>query len=178
MIGFLRFVGIFNAAVWFGAAFFVNFGAVSAVSSQEIKELLGANYYPYFSGAIAQIVVDRYFHWQLGCGVLALFHLLAERLYLGKSLRKLGLGLLFSIIFLSLTDGFLFQPKLKELHKIRYAMKSRPEEREAARQSFGIWNGLHRTLNLFLLAGLAFYLWRVANPPETTRFLDAAKIRG
>ena len=69
MIGFLRFVGLMNAAVWFGAAIFFTFGIGAAAFSPEMKELLGPKNSPYFSGAIAQILIARYFHLQLLCGV-------------------------------------------------------------------------------------------------------------
>jgi len=58
VIGFLRIVGILNAAVWFGAAVFFTFGAGFAPFSAEMKRLLGSNNYPYFSGAIAQILIN------------------------------------------------------------------------------------------------------------------------
>ena len=41
MIGLLRFVGILNAAVWFGTAIFFSFGAGLVPFSPEMKTLLG-----------------------------------------------------------------------------------------------------------------------------------------
>jgi hypothetical protein len=90
-------VGILNAGVWFGGAVFFTFGAGLAPFSQEMKTLLGPNNYPYFSGAIAQILIARYFHFQLICGVIAVLHLLAEGLYLGKHPRKLQVALLIGL---------------------------------------------------------------------------------
>ena len=94
MIGLLRFVGILNAAVWFGTAIFFTFGTGLVPFSQEMKSLLGQANYPYFSGAIAQLFIARYFSFQLGCAVVAVVHLLAEWLYLGKHSQKLQIGLL------------------------------------------------------------------------------------
>ena len=71
MIGFLRIVGLLNAAVWFGAAVFFTFGVGLVPFSPEMKTLLGSNNAPYFSGAIAQIFIARYFHFQLACGAVA-----------------------------------------------------------------------------------------------------------
>src|SRR6266436_1420387 len=81
VIGFLRFVGLLNAAVWFGAAIFFTFAAGPAVFSQDMKDALRQNN-PYFYGAIAQVLISRYFRLQLICGVIALLHLVMESLYL------------------------------------------------------------------------------------------------
>jgi hypothetical protein len=136
VIGLLRFVGILNAAVWFGTAVFFTFGAGLAPFSQEMKNLLGPDNFPYFSGAIAQILIARYFYFQLGCAVIAVLHLLAEWLYLGKYPRKLQVGLLIGLASAALVGGCWLQPKLKALHGTKYGVSTRPEIREAADRSF------------------------------------------
>ena len=175
MIGFLRFVGILNAAVWFGGAVFFTFGAGFAPFSQEMKTLLGPNNYPYFSGAIAQILIARHFHFQLACGSIAVLHLLAEWLYLGKYPRKLQVGLLIGLCAAALAGGYWLQPKLKALHATKYGTSTRPEIREAANRSFRAWHGVSQVVNLLLVGGLAAYLWRAANPSDPTRFVSALK---
>ena len=178
MIGFLRFLGILNAGVWLGAAIFFTFGAGPALFSQETQNLLGPKNYPYFSGAIAQIVIARYFRLQIICCFLALAHVLAEWLYCGKSPRKLRLALLVGLVSVSLIGDYWLQPKLKELHRIKYDVNTKPEKREAAGQSFRAWHGASQSVNLLMLAGLTLYLWRLANPPDEPRFLNTAKFRG
>src|ERR1022692_4794120 len=175
VIGFLRFVGILNAAVWFGGAVFFTLGAGLAPFSQEMKTLLGPNNYPYFSGAIAQILIARYFHFQLVCGVVAVLHLLAEWLYLGKFPRKVQAGLLVALCAAALFGGYWLQPKLKGLHATKYGANTRPEIREAANRSFRAWHGVSQVVNLLLVGGLATYLWRAANPSDPTRFVSALK---
>ena len=175
MIGFLRFVGILNAAVWFGTAIFFTFGAGLAPFSQEMKSLLGPNNYPYFSGAIAQILIARYFHFQLACGMVAVLHLLAEWLYLGKYPQKLQVGLLIGLASAALIGGYWLQPKLKALHATKYGLNTRPEIREAAARSFRAWHGVSQVVNLLMVGGLAVYLWRAANPSDPTRFVSAVK---
>jgi len=175
VIGFLRFVGILNAGVWFGGAVFFTFGAGLAPFSQEMKTLLGPNNYPYFSGAIAQILIARYFHFQLICGVIAVLHLLAEGLYLGKHPRKLQVALLIGLCAAALAGGYWLQPKLKALHATKYSTTTRPEIREAAARSFRAWHGVSQVVNLLLVGGLAAYLWRAGNPSDPTRFVSALK---
>lgn len=175
MIGFLRFVGILNAAVWFGTAIFFSFGVGLAPFSQEMKSLLGQNNYPYFSGAIAQLLIARYFDFQIACGGVAVLHLLAEWLYLGKLPRKFQVGLLVGLCSAALLGGYGLQPKLKALHATKYGVNHRPEIRLAADRSFRAWHGVSQVVNFLVVAGLAVYLWRAANPSDPTRFVSAFK---
>jgi hypothetical protein len=177
VIGVLRFVGLMNAAVWLGSAVFFTVGAGPAVFSQDMKDLLGANNYPYFSGAIAQVIMARYFHLQLVCGIVALLHALAEWLYLGRPPRKFGLGLLVGLIALGLVGGFWLQPKIKELHTAKYAVNIPSAVQAAKAKSLRVWHGATQTANLLVLAGLAVYLWRVAHPISTTRFVMPVKFQ-
>lgn len=142
-----------------------------------MKNVLGSQN-PYFYGAIAQIFIARYFGWQLVCGAVALLHLVAEKLYFGRPFGKVSLGLLIGLCSLSLLGGYWLQPKLKQWHLIKYAVNTRPEQREAASRSFRAWHGVSQGANLVLLGGLAVYLWRVANPSDATRFVNTAKFRG
>jgi len=180
VIGFLRFVGLMNAAVWFGAAIFFTFGVGAAPFSSEMKELLGPKNAPYFSGAIAQVLVTRYFHLQLACGMVALLHLLAEWIYFGRTPQKRWLGLLIALVVTGLAGGYWLQPKMRELHKIKYGvgMKTSQAERDTADHSFRAWHGVAQGMNLLMLAGLAVYLWRVANPADPARFVSTTKFRG
>jgi hypothetical protein len=98
-------------------------------------------------------------------------------LYLGRSPRKLWLGLLIGILSLSLIGGSWLQPKLRALHTTQYT-DPKPERRTAARASFRVWHGAAQGVNLLMLCGLALYLWRVANPPDPTRFVSTANFRG
>lgn len=177
MIGFLRFVGLMNAAVWFGASVFFTFGAGTAPFSEAMKQTLGPKNFPYFSGAIALIFIARYFQLQVICGLVALAHLLAEWLYLGRSPRRPWVVLVVALAALGLLGAFELQPKMKKLHDIKYGLNSTPQQREAASHTFGIWHGFSQALNLLMLCGLAFYLWRMANPPDPARFVSATKFR-
>ncbi len=175
MIGFLRFVALVNAAIWFGGAIFFTFGIGQASFSPEMKALLGPNNYPYFSGAIAQIFVSRYFALQAICSVVACAHLLAEWLYLGKQPERFRLFLLVGMCSAALLGGFWLQPKMKALHTIKYSTTSKPGEREVAARYFGRWHGVSMSVNLLLVIGVGVYLWRLANAPDPTRFVSSIK---
>ncbi len=172
---FLRFVGLMNAAIWFGAAVFFTFGAGPSLFSQDMKHLLGENQYPYFSGAIAQVVIARYFHLHIICGIVALLHMLAEWLYVSRPLQKFGLGLLLCLLICSFVGGYVMQPRIKDLHARRYALNYSPEARQSAAKSLRAWHGMAQVVNLLMLGGLSVYLWRVARPVGTARFVTPVK---
>jgi hypothetical protein len=178
VIGLLRFVGILNAAVWFGTAIFFTFGTGLVPFSPEMKRLLGQANYPYFSGAIAQLFIARYFTFQIGCATIAVVHLLAEWLYLGKHPQKLQVSLLMGLVSAVLIGACWFQPKMKALHAIKYGLNNRPETREAADHSFKAWHAVSQVINLFLVGGLTVHLWRATNPSDSTRFVSAMKFTG
>jgi len=168
VIGFLRCLGFLNVAVWFGSAFFFTFAAGPAIFSDDMKQVLGQGF-PYYSGAIAQVIISRYFTIQQVCGFIALIHIFAEQLYFGRTPRKRWLGFLVALLALSLLGGFWLQPKLKNLHALRHAPNTKPEVREAATQTFKLWHGISQAVNLVVITGLGVYACRVATPPNLTR---------
>ena len=168
MIGFLRCLGVLNVAVWFGSAFFFSFAAGPAIFSSDMKQLLGQSF-PYYSGAIAQVIISRYFTVQQICGVIALIHIFAEQLYFGRTPRKRWLGFLLTMLALSLLGGFWLQPRLKELHKLRHAPNTKPEIREQATEAFKLWHGISQAVNLVIIGGLGVYACRVATAPNSNR---------
>ena len=170
---FLRFVGVVNAAIWFGAAIFFTLGAGPAFFSAEMKQLLTLPY----AGAAAQIVIARYFVLQQCCGAIALVHLFAEWIYMGRPLERIMLGLVIGLFSLGLIGGFWLQPKLQRLHLTKYRGAT-VEQRERAAKSFGAWHGVSQTMNLLMTGALLYYLWRLTNPKSPSRFVRPAKFRG
>jgi hypothetical protein len=179
VIGLLRFVGLLNAAVWFGTAFFFIFVVEpSAGSSEAMKELLGPKSFPYFSGAISQVIAGHFFGLFLICAILAMLHTGAEWLYFGKYPRRLWLVLIFGLFLGGLAQVYGIQPRLRGLLLVQYSPNSRQELREPAARSFRAWHAVSTGVNLLLLGGLGMYLWRVANPPDEMRFVRASNLSG
>ena len=166
MIGLLRFVGVGNAAMWFGASIFFTFSVGPAFFSDKMIGLLSRPY----AGAAAQIVIERYFLFHEFCGLIALVHLVAEWLYMGKPLQRLTLWLLLGIFALGLVGGHSLQPKLRVLHRTIYGPGSTPQQIEQAKQSFKIWHAVSQCLNLVVLGGVAVYLWRATTPGSGYRY--------
>jgi len=174
--GFLRFVGIFNAAVWFGAVVFFLFGVSPALGSNMMKALFGDAFQAY-SGATLHIIAARFFSLQLVCGLVGYVHVWLERLYLGRRSNRLWDWLFLIAIVFCLWGKFGLNPKLDSLHRTVHARASSEQTREVAAKSYRVWNGVTQFLNVFLLAGAGACLWRNANPDTTPRFLTPSPLR-
>lgn len=170
VIGLLRFVGLANAAVWLGATVFFLLGVQPAAESADMQTLLGPKSFPFFSVAMTQMFASRYFHLYLACSVVALLHLMAEWLYLGKYPHRLWLVLVFGLCLAGLLQSYWIQPRLAEWHRLQF---THPEQRENARHAFGTWHGMSQAVNFAALSGLFIYLWRLTHPTEPMRFLSA-----
>lgn len=172
MLSFLRFFGVTVAAVWFGSTVFFTFFAGPAFFTDEMKKLFP----PPYNGAIAELVMGRYFILHYVCGLLSLAHLGAEWMYSGKVPPRLTVWLVGCVLGLSLLGGVWLQPKLKELQRIKYADHYRytatVQQREVATRSFGTWHGVSQAANLFMLLALWAYLSRVIQTGEAPRFVS------
>lgn len=173
-----------NAALWFGAGIFFTFVAAPALFSRPIKDLFGPETAGVaFAGLIAQALLERYFVLQYICASVALLQQVAEWLYLGKALQRASLGLLLGVFSLGLVNGLGLQPKLKNLHSIRFSAELYHRElyslaqKEQAAQSFRSWHHLAVAINLLQLGGLTLYLWNVTSPGNGPRFLAGSKFR-
>src|SRR5262249_8101692 len=61
----IRFIGVMNAAIWLGAAVSFTFAAAPAFFSGEALKM---GLHPYWRGAMAELVLARYFYLQYICG--------------------------------------------------------------------------------------------------------------
>ena len=179
MNAFLRLIGIVNAAVWFGAAFFLTACAAPAIFSPELKRLFGQAHI----GLIAQAVLSTFFVLQYWCGGIALLHLLAEWFYLWQRPQRYLTGVLVGLYCLALMGGLWLQPQLQHWHRVKYSTELyrqevySPAQKAEAAKLFGLWHGVSQVFNLVTLGGLAFYLWRLSLPAEGPRFLPTGKFR-
>ena len=177
MTAFLRYLGILNAALWLGAAVFLIIG-LPAIFSDEFKNQIGPGG-PVVVGWAAQRILARFFILQYCCGAIGLAHLTLEWLYCGKPLWQRNLGILALLLGLSLAGGFWMQPKLKDLHQIKYYGATQVA-RDGAARAFKVWHGASECGNIVVVGGLLIYLWRVSRSGEHARFgnLNLDKIRG
>lgn len=167
-----------NAAVWLGGGFFFMFGTTPAISSSAMQTLLGDRYFTYFSAGIENIALARFYHFEIVCALIAFLHLLAEWLYLGRPSRRFSGSLLVALFLVAFIGSNVFQPRLRALHTTTYSRSAQPAERQAAARSYRVWNVVAAILNYAVMGGLVVYLWRVANPSDTPRFISSVKFRG
>ena len=171
MSGFLRFVGIVNAAIWFGGGLIFTLIILPGVFSQDVHTLFGEEEkYKYYAGGVAMVLFGRFFVLQYICGVIALLHLFAEKLYLGRAISALSLAIVVGALFISLIGGGVVQPHLRDFRQTMYSLKASADEKAFATHSFGVWHGLSEAANLFMLAGLLAHLMRVSRPEEPGRY--------
>ena len=171
-IGLLRFVGLFNAGLWFGTIAIQLFISSRVMGSAAIRQLLGPKNFPYFSEAISQVISARCYTCFLLCSVIALLHIGAEWLYSGKNPKRAGLILVFVLFLGGELQSRIVQPKLAVLLLQEY----RPGAVDSAQAASAgrVWRALSTSIDLLLLAGLTRYLWQVAHSSQQTRFLSSA----
>ena len=172
MTGFLRFIGLLNAAVWCGSAIFVAIG-IPALFSPELKRLIT----PIGVGYAAETLVARYFVVQYWCGGIALAHLAAEWFYFGRPLRRLHLGLVLGVFIVGLLGGLWAQPRMRALHVAKYFARTNEEQVHAAKL-FTTWHAVSMSVNLLVILCLVWYFWRVFREQQPERFMSLSKIRG
>ncbi len=181
MILVIRFIGVLNAAIWLGASVFFTFAAQGTFFSPEAK---ATGLHPFWPGLFAQLMIGKYFQLQSICAAIAIVHLLAEWVYLGRALHRLTAGLLVVLFLIGLIGGLVLQPKMREMHLVKYSMSpdykpvQMPTERRLeAQASFSRWHGVAMGINLVVLGCLVFYFWRVTHPPDNLRFVGTTKFR-
>lgn len=179
VIVFLRLVGVLNAAIWFGAAIFFTFWVAPTFFTPAFKVMLGPSGEAW-AGIIAQLVLEKYFILNYLCGGVGLAHIAAEWIYLGKTIQRSTLWIVIGAFAIGLLGGVWLQPKLKQLHAIKYNLTggtiNKVQEAQAAR-SFSFWHGISQMMNLAVLTGLGFYVWRLSYHPDPPRFVSAGKFR-
>ena len=177
MSGFLKIIGILNAAIWFGAGLFFVVGILPGIFSTDMHQLFHETAFAYYAGAVALILFKRFFILQYVCGTVALIHLVAEKLYVSRPVPKLGLGLVLFLLGSGLIGGLWFQPHMEALRSVMYTGAS-VALREKAAASFALWHHASEAASLFILAGLLIHLVRVTRTGEPGRYGTFYQIPG
>ena len=172
--GFLRFLGLFNAAVWVGGSVFFSFLAAPVFFTPEIKSLTP----PPVNGLVAQAMLGRYFTLHILCGIVAVVHLLLEWLYSGGRFPKRTIAIVCVLLGLALIGGKFINPKLAGYHQQKHQFQLKSEgdppmiEKtelkvdvvQNAKWKFTVWHGMSQIVNLAMLILLTWRFWRLAQP--------------
>jgi hypothetical protein len=166
-----------NAGIWLGAAVFCVTALPAALNSREVIGLVGEQYAPQVSGALSHIIITRLYNLQIVCAVIAGLHLLAERLYLGRTPRHIWLGWLGLLAAASVVISVWLLPQVGRLQRQAYSTLVASEVRSEAQQKIGLWRGMISFLNVGMIVGIGVYFWRVSHPENQPRFVSPWKFR-
>ncbi len=171
----LRFIGTINAAVWLGSAVFVTVG-LPVVFSPEVGRLVQRP----LVGIVAENILARYTVVQYWCAGIALIHWAAVALILGRRVSRLILPILLGLTAFALVSGLWLQPKMANLHYIKY-WGTVTAAREEADKSFRKLHGCSQAANLLVIIGLVIYVFKVTDTQtsaiERPRFSTLGKLR-
>jgi hypothetical protein len=169
VIGFLRFVGIVNTAVWFGATLFFTLAVWPAFFSPEMKGLLGRAF-PIYSEPLALVLLGKFYLVQQVCGAVALFHLLLEWLYSGRGQPKFLVFALLGVFAVGLIGGYAVKPQMRTLHDKQYDRGYSAEQKKKLANGHSLLRGFVHVTNALACVTLLVYMWRLSNPPDAPRF--------
>ena len=172
VMGFIRFTGLFNAAVWVGGSVFFSFLAGSVFFTPKVTDFTP----PPYNGLVAQAMLGRYFMLHTICGIVAVLHLLIEWLYSGGRFPKRAIAIVCLLLGLALIGGKFISPKLTVWHQQKYQFKVKnegdppmiePTEYKTnvvqnAKWKFTVWHGVSQIVNLAMLILLIWRFWRLA----------------
>ena len=175
---FIRFIGIFNAAIWVGGSVFFSFLAGSVFFSPEVKQFTP----PPYNGLVAQAMLERFFLLHYICGSAAIGHLLVEWFFKQGPFPKRPIIYIATLILLALIGGKWISPDLKIWHQQRYQFQIKTEGnppmienkpyskeiRQNAKLKFSIWHGISQTVNLIMLIMLTWYFWKLVHPSNSS----------
>jgi hypothetical protein len=170
-----------NAGVWLGATLFFTLTVSTTLDSEEAQKILGAqnaNYVRYISDVLWQNNLGGIFYWHIVCALIALLHLVAEWLYLGRTPAAVWRFLLGLLLAAGLFGGIVLTSKIRELHERQHRPTLKLEERQAAVKSLRTWRGIYQAMNVLLIVCISVHLWRAANPSDELRFVGSPKFRG
>ena len=173
MPGFLRFLGLFNAAVWVGGSIFFSFLAAPVFFTAEVTDFTP----PPDNGLVAQAMWGRYFMLHYLCGTIASLHLLVEWLYSGGGFPRRAIAVVCVLLGLALIGGKFINPKLAGWHQQKHQFQLKNEgERQTikkaedtqsvvqdAERKFAVWHGVSQVINLAMVILLTWRFWRLAN---------------
>jgi hypothetical protein len=131
-------------------------------------------------GIVAENILARYTVIQYWCAGIALVHLMAAAVFLGRRFSKLTLSILLILTGFALVSGLWLQPKMARLHYTKYWGKV-TADREEADRSFRRFHGCSQAANLLVITALVIYVLKVTQKPADSdgppRFSTLRKLR-
>lgn len=145
-----------------------------AFFSEEMGQILPR---PHAARAI-EVLFEYFYQMQMACGVLAMVHLLVERMLGGPGgTRWQALALSF-VLAGAVWGGYWLLPSMHNLQAIRYAPDHSAAERREAAERFAFWHAVSQGVNLSGMAVLAWYMWRLTRQEPTRKALGWGRFGG
>lgn len=139
--------------------------------------MFGEAAFPYYAGAVAMVMIQRYFLLQIICCVVALLHMFAEKISLQRHMTRFTTTLLLVLLSLNLLGWVWLLPKMQGLRQTIYFGQTQ-EQKAKAKSTFGALHGVSQVMNLFVIGGVLIYLVRLNRPVESVRYGGITKFRG
>lgn len=173
MISFLRFVGVMNAAVWLGGTVFHLFAVAPFFGSSAVHWLLGELH----AGGTGLMLWHRFYGLQYLCIGIAWLHLLAEWVYLGRSVSKFNGWALSIGLSLTLTSHAEMSQGVEKAHWKRQNSNVSVVDRERALRVYPLWKGVWIATNAALGLTILAFSWKTLTANQGPRFMTQGRFR-
>jgi len=123
------------------------------------------------------IIFTRFYYLQMFLSLVALLHLGAEWLYLGRLVRRGWTLLLVLLLCFGVLGGFWICPKLKQLHAAQHVPHASAVEQEAGKRRYDAWHGVLQAMNVLTILGVGGFMWRLTRVQDEPRFVMPFQFR-
>lgn len=162
-----------NAAVWLGGSLYHLLAVAPAFSSAGITWLIG----DFYSGGVGLLVWQRFYALHYLCIGVALLHLVAEWVYLGRGISRLNGVTLCLLLSLTLAGNYQLDRVVAPAYFNRSNPKVASTERARAERVYPLWRMVWNTTNLALELGILFFTVRTLTIIQGPRFTTQTKFR-
>jgi hypothetical protein len=173
VISFLRVVGLMNAAVWLGGSLYHLLAVGPFFSSAGIKWLIG----DFYAGGVGLMAWQRFYALSYLCISVALLHLVAEWVYLGRGISRFNGGLLCLLLTFTLLGNYQMDKVVAPAYYNRTSQKVSAEERARAERTYPLWSTIWNTSTVLLELGILIFSIRTLTVVQGPRFTTQTKFR-
>ncbi|RME92859.1 MAG: DUF4149 domain-containing protein [Verrucomicrobia bacterium] len=174
MQALIRFAGILVVVVWLGGMVCFTLVVGPAFFSAEMGEVLPR---PHAARAI-EVLFERYYVVQIGCGALALAQLLVERVVSRRRVGRWRAAVLGLMVAGAAWGAYWLLPSMHNLQAVRYGPGRSAEERREAAGAFAFWHGVSQGMNLAGMGVLVWHLWWLTRPEDLRKPLRLGRFGG
>jgi hypothetical protein len=160
----LKFIGITNAGIWLGVIVYHICVVGPVFGSDEMVRLLRSPH------AIASSLLEekRFYLTLITCNFIAIIHLIAEWLYMGRAMVSSTVTTLALLLLSGILSAGAIQPYRSQMHLTAYVSEEEVQKRNATKD-YQLWSGIQGVLNIAMLSGVGFYFFRVSTREDKVK---------